>query len=206
MKTALVTGVSQGIGKAICARLVSEGYFVYGTYNTHKQEAEDLKEDLKNIELLQADFSDRAQLLKMIDSLQDKHLDVIVNNAGVIIFEDFDELTLEAWDKTWRVNLDAPFIISHGLRNNLNEGGCIVNIASTDGMVGSYGSIAYSATKAALINITKSLANVMAKRRVRVNAIAPGWVGPAWIRRLLSMLRSCVRLAERLRMKSLQTR
>lgn len=177
MKTALVTGISQGIGKAICTKLVSEGYFVYGTYNTHQEAANQLKEELKNIELLQADFSDRTQLLAMIDRLKDKQFNAIVNNAGVIIFEDFENLTLEAWDKTWRVNLDAPFIISHGLRHNINEGGSIVNISSNDGLVGSYTSIAYSATKAALINVTKSLANVMAAKKVRVNAIAPGWVG-----------------------------
>ncbi len=104
-------------------------------------------------------------------------MDALVNNAGIIIFEAFDELTYDNWDKVFQLNLNTPFILSHGLRNNFNKGAAIVNIASTDGMTGAFVSMAYSASKAGLINLTKSLGNVLGKRGIRVVAIAPGWVG-----------------------------
>jgi len=176
-KTALVTGISKNIGTAIAKKLVSDGYFVHGTYNTSQSEATTLKEELKDMEIHQVDFSDRSQTLKLIDELKDIKFDVIVNNAGIIIFEKYDELDLANWDKVLEVNLNAPFILTHGLRNNINSGGVVVNICSTDGMIGSFVSMSYSASKAALINLTKSLGNVFGKKKVRVVGIAPGWVG-----------------------------
>jgi 3-oxoacyl-[acyl-carrier protein] reductase len=68
-------------------------------------------------------------------------------------------------------------LLTQGLQGNLKDGGAIVNIASTDGLIGSFSSMAYSVSKAALLNLTKSLANVLGGRRIRVNAVAPGWVG-----------------------------
>jgi len=177
MKTALVTGVSQGIGRAICIKLIEEGYIVYGTYNSHKEAAEELKGQVHGLELIQADFSNRSSTENLIAHLKDIQLDTIVNNAAIILFSDFEELDMPAWDKTLEVNLTAPLMLAHGLRHNLRDGGSIVNISSTDGMVGSFGSLAYSASKAALLNLTKSLANVFGRRRIRVNAVAPGWVG-----------------------------
>ena len=92
MKSILVTGVSKGIGQAIARKLVADGYFVHGTYNTSKVEAENLKSELKNLEIHQADFSDRKQTLKFLESIKDLRFDGLVNNAGIIIFEKFDEL------------------------------------------------------------------------------------------------------------------
>jgi 3-oxoacyl-[acyl-carrier protein] reductase len=175
-KIALVTGISKNIGTAIARKLVSDGYFVHGTYNTSQSEATTLKEELKDMEIHQVDFSDRSQTLRLIEALKDIKLNVI-NNAGIIIFEKYDELDLANWDKVLEVNLSTPFILAHGLRNNINPGGVVVNICSTDGMTGSFVSMSYSASKAALINLTKSLGNVFGKKKVRVVGIAPGWVG-----------------------------
>lgn len=177
MKKVLVTGISKGIGKAICEKLVSEGYFVIGTYNTGQKEAEAIKNELKNVEIYQADFADKEQLNEILKKLKEEKLFAIVNNAGVIHFELFDALTLNNWDNTFAVNLNAPLIITHTLRNNIEKGGSVVNIASTDGMNGCYASIAYSASKAGLINLGKSLGNIFGPKGIRVNTISPGWVG-----------------------------
>ncbi len=176
-KTALVTGVSRGIGNAIAKRLSSEGFRVIGTYNSSSDEAHKLKEEFGSIELYQVDFSDRTQTLSFLEKLKNEKLDALVNNAGIIEFESFDNLEYDVWDRVFEVNLNTPFILSHGLRKNFNKGAVIVNIASTDGMTGAFVSMSYSASKAALINLTKSLGNVFGSRGVRVVAIAPGWVG-----------------------------
>lgn len=177
VKTVLVTGVSRGIGRAIAIDLHSNGYEVIGTYNTGEKEIESLKSDIPNLVAYQVDFSDRSATLDFVSKLTDTKLYALVNNAGMINFEGWDEFTMEQWDKTMEVNLNTPMLLSHSLRDNLVEGGTIVNISSTDGFIGSLSSIAYSASKAALINLTQSLANVYASTKVRVNAIAPGWVG-----------------------------
>jgi NAD(P)-dependent dehydrogenase (short-subunit alcohol dehydrogenase family) len=176
-KTALVTGISKGIGRAICKHLVSEGYKVYGIYNTGEDEAKELKEELgDNLEPLQVDLSQREQTLALVQRVSDVIFDAIINNAGMIEFEEFDDFDFGIWDRTFEVNLNAVLIISQGLRNNIREGGAIVNIASTDGMTGTFSSMAYAASKAALINLTKALGNNFGLRKVRVNAVAPGWI------------------------------
>ncbi len=90
--------------------------------------------------------------------------------------EDFSNLDLKVWDAVLEVNLNTPLIISTKLQSAIEEGGSIVNISSTDGFKGSFGSMAYSASKAALCNLTKSLANNFAKKKIRVNSICPGWI------------------------------
>jgi NAD(P)-dependent dehydrogenase (short-subunit alcohol dehydrogenase family) len=175
-KDVLVTGVSRGIGKAICQRLVKEGYFVYGTYNTGVEEAKALKEQLKSLEVFQANFEDRTQTLALIEKLKNIPFHGIVNNAGMIEFENFENFDLAVWDRTLEVNLNAPLLFALNLGVRMKSGGSIINIASTDGMVGSFSSMAYSATKAALINLTMSLGNNFGLRGIRVNALAPGWI------------------------------
>ena len=175
-KTALVTGVSKGIGNAIARKLVEEGYFVHGVYNTDSEGANALKGDVKDLELHQVDLSDRKQTQQLVADLKDIKFDAIVNNAGVFILENFDEYNFDSWDKTFEVNLNAILVICLGLKDNIRKEGAIVNISSTDGMTGSFAGMAYSASKAALINLTKSLGNNFGSRGIRVNVIAPGWV------------------------------
>jgi NAD(P)-dependent dehydrogenase (short-subunit alcohol dehydrogenase family) len=172
----LVTGASRGIGRAIAQLLAAEGATVIGAYRTGDSEAKEL-EQTAGIEMLQVDLADRGDVTRFLGEVSKKApLHGLVNNAGTIDFSIWDDFTMEAWDEVIAVNLSAPVLLSHALRNSLSPGGAIVNIASTDGFTGSFASIAYSASKAALINVTKSLGNVFGPHMVRVNAIAPGWV------------------------------
>jgi NAD(P)-dependent dehydrogenase (short-subunit alcohol dehydrogenase family) len=90
--------------------------------------------------------------------------------------ENFKKFDYKIWTKTLNINLNAILLTSVRLINQMEEGGSIVNIASTDGMTGSYSSMSYSASKAALINLTQSLALNYGKYKVRVNSISPGWI------------------------------
>lgn len=177
MKNILITGVSRGMGKATAELLIREGYFIYGVYNSNQSTAEKLKEELKNIEIFQCDLSSRENTTALIQKLKGVQFDSVVNSAGVFLPIEFDHLDELIWDKTLEINLTAPLLLVNRLRDNLNNGASIVNIASTDGMVGSISGIAYSASKAALINVTQSLANILASKKIRANVIAPGWIG-----------------------------
>jgi 3-oxoacyl-[acyl-carrier protein] reductase len=177
MKNILVTGVSRGMGEATAKLLVYEGYFVYGVYNSNQKEAENLKKELQNIELFKCDFSKRKETETLIEKLKDVKFDGIVNSAGIFEPIDFEKLDIKNWDKTFEVNLNAPLMLVQSLRNNLNDNASIVNISSTDGMVGAVSGIAYAASKAALINLTMTFTNLFAKRKIRANVIAPGWIG-----------------------------
>ena len=100
----------------------------------------------------------------------------IVNNVGTFAEETFENFDFAEWDRVLEVNLTTPLIVSIELQSCLQHGASIVNISSTDGFTGSFGSMAYSASKAALSNLTKSFANNFAVMGVRVNAICFGWI------------------------------
>ncbi len=117
------------------------------------------------MEVRQVDLSDRGRCVD--SSRQIRHefpFTGLVNQAGIIEFETFDQFSLEGWYRTLEVNLTAALILARELGNGMPAGSSIVNIASTDAHVSSYSSIAYSASKAALLSITRSLANVLVLR------------------------------------------
>jgi NAD(P)-dependent dehydrogenase (short-subunit alcohol dehydrogenase family) len=174
-KRIFVTGASKGIGRAIAESLLSAGAEVVGTYNTGKQEADELLA-VGVSEMVQVDFTDRAATAKVLTNLTSRPFDGVVNNAGIIEFEKWSDLTLEAWDRVFDVNVRAVLATTKAISGSMPQGASIVNISSTDGLIGSYSSISYSASKAALINLTKSLANVLGSSGIRVNAISPGWI------------------------------
>lgn len=177
MKKVLITGVSRGIGNATARLLASEGYFIVGTYNTNTDLAEKLKLEIKNIDLYQVDFKDRIQTKEFIAKVKDDKYYAIINNAGILNFEQWEDLTEENWDTTLEVNLTTPLLISYGLRNSIENGGVIINIASTDGLKGALASIPYAVSKAGLTNLSMSLANVFGPKNVRVVSLSPGWIG-----------------------------
>ncbi|OXM85485.1 SDR family NAD(P)-dependent oxidoreductase [Paenibacillus rigui] len=189
-KVAVITGSATGIGKAIALRLAKEG--VHITINYSKSETEAL-ETRKQIEalgvkslLFKANVSDDFQVRQMIRETVATfgRLDILVNNAGVTNFvnhADLEELKEEYWNQVMDVNVKGLFFCCRAAASELKkQNGCIVNITSVAGLTGLGSSIAYAASKAAAISVTKSLARVMAPE-VRVNSVAPGIVQTRWV-------------------------
>jgi 3-oxoacyl-[acyl-carrier protein] reductase len=177
MKNILVTGATRGIGRAIAEKLLAEGNKVCGVYKDSSKQADEMaKKHGDKVVLLQANLAKSDQVKSLIDQLKGVQLDGIVNNAGVVYLTDWEKLDFDEWDETLAVNLTAPLKLVHGLRNNLNDGSTIVNIASVDGFCAAFDTVAYAASKAGLISLTKSLAAILGSQNIRVNAVAPGWV------------------------------
>jgi NAD(P)-dependent dehydrogenase (short-subunit alcohol dehydrogenase family) len=172
---ALVTGVSVGIGRAIAARLAADGYEVHGTYLSHELEANDLAAELPAIVLHRVDLAADSGVRSLLDELPEGPMDALVNNAGIALEDPLDRLDPEIWQRTFAINLMAPVALTRALEDRLADGS-VVNIASTDARVGSYSSAAYAASKAALVSATRSLANLLARSRIRVNSVSPGWI------------------------------
>jgi NAD(P)-dependent dehydrogenase (short-subunit alcohol dehydrogenase family) len=172
---ALVTGVSVGIGRAIAARLAADGYELHGTYLGHEREANELAAELPALALHRVDLTAGDGVQRLLDQLPQGRLDALVNNAGIALEEPLDQFDPDIWQRTLAINLMAPVALTRALEGQLVDG-AVVNVASTDARVGSYSSAAYAASKAALVSATRSLANLLARSRIRVNSVSPGWI------------------------------
>lgn len=178
MKTYLITGAAQGIGRAIVERLLAQADAKIIAIDKKQTNFVDdaVRRFGERFSFHLQDVADRAALAALLEQYASGQLHGIVNNAGEVYLEKWDDLRLETWDRTLAVNLTAPLQIVHALRRTLVDGGAVVNIASTDGYRAAYDTIAYAASKAALMNLTQSLAAVLGGGGIRVNAVAPGWV------------------------------
>lgn len=182
MKTALVTGVSRksGIGYGICKRLLNNDYKVVAIYNSENECEEELSIDYgEHISFFHCDFTSAQEVDILVQKLKPQRFDLIINNAGKFADgENYLNYDMKMWDEVFSVNARTPMAISTGLFPSLNPNAVIINIASTDGMKGSISSMSYAASKAALINLTASLAINFGydEKKVRVVGIAPSWV------------------------------
>ncbi len=190
-KVALVTGGGTGIGRATSLLLASEGADVAVNYSRSRLEAEATVADVhdlgRNSIAVCADVAVESAVLEMVDRVAEElgRLDILVNNAGTTVFvplADLEALTDEAWDPVFDVNVKGAFYCARAAISKMPEtGGQIVNVASIAGTSGQGSSIAYCASKAALISLTKSLAISQAPR-IRTNAVAPGVVNTRWVK------------------------
>lgn len=189
-KVAMITGGGTGIGKAVAFKLAELDINVAITYSKSKEEAESTLKGVERYGVVglacQADVSSDTEVRQMFKQVMGKfgRLDILVNCAGVTTFVDLknlEGLSDKDWDSTFGVNAKGVFFTSRACAEELKRNrGTIVNIASVAGITGKGSSIAYCASKAATISITKSLAIALAPE-VRVNGVAPGPVQTRWI-------------------------
>ena len=189
-KVAFVTGGSRGIGRAIVRRLAEEGYAVGIDYLQAEAQAAALEEELRRrgraALAVQGDVSDREAITSAIRRVEAAFgpVTVLVNNAGIARQHQFQDITGQFWRRIFAVNVDGAYhTIQAVLPHMLHEkAGSIVNISSIWGQRGASCEVAYSATKAALIGLTRSLAMELAPSGIRVNCVAPGVVDTDMVR------------------------
>lgn len=187
MKYALVTGGSRGLGKAVCLKLASMGIPVVINYQSNEAAAQEVKASVEALgvsaEMLRFDVGNMAEVDAAIDQWEEAHPDdyiaYLVNNAGVRRDNVMFMMPVEDWHTVINTSLNGFYYVTRRLITKMmmrKHGGSIVNMASLSGLKGMAGQTNYSAAKAALIGATKALAQEVAPRAVRVNAVAPGFI------------------------------
>lgn len=183
-KVALVTGASRGIGRAIALKLAEKGAFVLVNYNGSREKALETVAEIEakggSAEAVGCDVSDFSACQNMIEEILKKHehVDILVNNAGITRDNLILRMKEEEFDQVLNINLKGAFnTIRHLSRQFLKQkSGKIINISSVSGVLGNAGQANYSASKAGVIGLTKSVARELASRGICVNAVAPGFV------------------------------
>jgi 3-oxoacyl-[acyl-carrier protein] reductase len=190
-KRILITGSSRGIGRAMALRLARDGWKIALHFAAAREEADAVERELGRAAAgtYQLDLADSSQAAGLVEmALRDGPLHAVVNNAGVYMPIDFatsGEAAFEAnLRRTFAVNFESPLaIIRAATRQFLGQGeGKVLNVASRVGFRGEGGAALYAASKAALINVTRSLAVELAPKNIQMFGIAPGWVDTAMAR------------------------
>ena len=182
-QNAIVTGASQGLGRAIAVALAASGARVACV----ARNAEKLAETVQQIsdaggaaDVLAADVSSKENIEQVVSTVADDwgRLDILVNNAGITRDNLLPAMTDEQWDDVIAVNLRGTFLFTRAASQRMMRAryGRIINISSVSGLIGNAGQTNYSASKAGVIGMTRSLAKELGKRKVTVNAVAPGFI------------------------------
>ena len=178
-KKIIITGATGGIGNELVKKFITLGGNVLAT-GTNEKKLEDLKKNYTSLEILRFDISKQSEIENFIEQAQSKlkGLDILVNNAGITL----DNLSLrmknDEWQKVIDVNLSSTFYIcKYGLKKMLkNKFGRIINITSIVGHTGNIGQANYTASKAGIIAMSKSLAIEYAKKNITINCVSPGFI------------------------------
>lgn len=178
-RTALVTGGTRGIGRAISEGLIAKGYKVAANYAGNEEKAK-LCADETGVSCFKFDVSDYDAVAAGIKEIEDTlgPIDVVVNNAGITWDGPFHKMSKEQWDKVISVDLTSAFNVTRLVWDGMRERGFgrVINISSINGQKGQFGQVNYSAAKAGLIGFTKALAMEGARKGITVNCVAPGYI------------------------------
>ncbi len=178
MKTILITGASRGIGRAIASKFASGNKIILTGRNKPmlNDTAEYVKKNGGEPVIIEADLSNPQNVLSLTKSIDITQLDLLVNNAGIAVVEPLAEMTLENWQKTFDVNVTAPFLLIQQLHSIMPKGATIVNIASIASKEGFPNWSSYCMSKFALDGFTKSIREELREKDIRVINIYPGAV------------------------------
>jgi len=193
-KAALVTGAATGIGRSASLALARAGYDVALNYSSSEKAVRATAAEVEKLGvqslIVRCDVSDEAGVRRMIKQIEERfgRLDVLVNNAGTTAAwkpKDLDSLSLEEWDRVFAVNVRGLFQVTRAAVSMLKKtNGCVINTASIVGLRPGPQPLPYAASKAAVVNLTRTLAWNLGPE-IRVNAVAPGWMEGDWMKRML---------------------
>ncbi|MEL6363757.1 MAG: acetoacetyl-CoA reductase [Pseudomonadota bacterium] len=179
-RTAIVTGGTRGIGKAISKFLKEKGYVVAAIYGGNDEAAAKCRDEI-GVAAYKSDVSDAAACQAVIEEIEKDQgpTDVLVNNAGITRDGAFHKMSADQWSAVISTNLDSAFNMTRPVIDGMRARGFgrVINISSINGQKGQFGQSNYSAAKAGLIGFTRALAQEGARKGVTVNAIAPGYIG-----------------------------
>ena len=195
-KNIIVTGASGGIGFSIIEKLNLAGANILAS-GTKKERLDKIKDKFSNIKILQFDISQSNKIEKFIEDATNElggSLDCIINNAGVTQDNLAIRMSLEEWQKVIDINLTSTFLISKfAIKKMLkNKSGKIINITSVVGHTGNLGQVNYTASKAGIIAMSKSLALEYAKKNININCISPGFIKTAMTEKLDNKFRDAI--------------
>lgn len=177
----LLTGAANGIGRALVKAYAAKGAFVYFV-DIDKTKGIELEEEMKGqgykSVFIEGDVGMEEDVLGILDRIKKEQnkLDILINNAGISTFLPLEETTFSQWKKVIHTNLSSVFLFSKHSSTFMIEGGAIINIASTRAIMSEPHSEAYAASKGGIVAITHALAASLAPKKIRVNAISPGWI------------------------------
>ncbi|MBM4159629.1 MAG: 3-oxoacyl-[acyl-carrier-protein] reductase [Ignavibacteria bacterium] len=191
-KTALITGASRGIGRAIALLLAEEGANIAFTYKSAASSAQETVNAIgsKGVRAfaLQADAKDLLSTQAVVDRVSEEFgpIDILVNNAGITRDRLLVRMTERDWDDVIDTNLKSAFNFCKAVSRSMiaKRRGKIVNVASISGVIGNPGQANYAAAKSGMIGLTKTIAKELATRNIQVNAVAPGFVATDMVKQL----------------------
>lgn len=188
-RSALVTGGSRGIGRAITLALARQGADVVACYRQHSAAVESLAReagDLGNVELVQADVCREEDVARLLGRCRERfgRLDIVVNNAGAISHAPLSDLPPAEWHRMLDTNLTSIYLVLREALPLLSEGASVINVGSSVATRGMAAAAHYTASKAGIIGLTRSLCKELGPRGIRVNTLAPGIIETDMVSRL----------------------